>query len=198
MTSGQVMTARNLLGWSRERLGAMSGISVGTITSYERYGRLTRCSNGIIGSDQLAAIRAAFESAGIVFIEENGGGPGVLLQASNVTTQATQVACVEAVSATLVQSSMALAQLSATLAQLKAARKLLGWGVQRLAGRSGTACHLIYTYERSGRIAATYSRMAPVDPLAAIRAVLEEAGVEFVEDSEAGPSVRMRHPQENA
>jgi len=76
------MAARNLLGWSRERLGAMSGISVGTITSYERDGRLTRGSNGVLGADQLVAVQAAFEAAGVEFVPENGGGAGVRMQKS--------------------------------------------------------------------------------------------------------------------
>ena len=80
MTPDQAKAARHLLGWSRERLGAMSGISVGTITSYERGGRLTRGSNGVIGIDQLAAIRGALEAAGIEFIEESEAGPGVRMQ----------------------------------------------------------------------------------------------------------------------
>ena len=169
----------------------MSGISVGTITSYERHGRVTRGSNGVLGADQLAAIRGALEVAGVVFIEENGGVPSVQLQERNVTAHVAQPAC----EATCGEAaSVTLAQLSVTLAQLKAARKLLGWGVQKLAARSGTACHLIYTYEHSGRVAATYNWMSPADRLAAIRATLEKAGVEFVAEGEAGPKVRLRHP----
>ena len=81
---------------------------------------------------------------------------------------------------------------SVTLAQLKAARKLLGWGVQTLACRSRTTHYLIRTYERSGRVAGVYLRRSQDDPLAAIRATLEEAGVEFT-DGEA-PGVRLRTP----
>ena len=174
------MAARNLLGWSRERLGAMSGISVSTIVSYERYGRLARGSNGVLGADQLAAIRAALEAAGVVFFEENGGGLGIRLQDRNGTAYAAQDA--------LATSG------SVTPAQLKAARELLGWNHKKLAGRSGTSARLIETYERSGRVTATYGRVSPADPLAAIRATLEAAGVEFTTGDAPGVRLRMSDP----
>ena len=181
MTPDQVMAARNLLGWTRGRLAAMSDTTARTVLNYERDGRLARAVDGTSGVDRLAAIRAALEAAGVEFIEENGGGPGVRLQGRNGTAQDA-----------LAGSG------SVTLAQLKAAREMLGWGVQRLAGRSGTSSYLIKTYERSGRVTAIYGRMSADVRLAAIRATLEEAGVEFVEESETGLGVRMRHSQENA
>ena len=79
---------------------------------------------------------------------------------------------------------------SLTPAQLKAARDLLGWGVQKLVGRSGISHYLIRTYERSGRVAVTYLHMSPADPLLAIRATLEDAGVEFTNGDASG--VRLR------
>ena len=182
MTPDQVMAARNLLGWSRGRLAAMSDTTAKTVLRYERDGRLTRAADGTSGADRLAAIRAALEAAGVVFIEENGDGPGVRLQGHNGIAHAAQDA--------LAKSG------SVTLAQLKAAREMLGWGVHKLAYRSGTSSHLIRTYERSGQVAKAVNRISPADPLAVIRATLEEAGVEFVEESKAGPGVRMRHPQE--
>ena len=177
------MAARNLLGWSRVRLEAMSGASAGTVRAYERYGRLTRAGSGASGADQLAAIRAALESAGVEFIGENGGGPCIRLQGRNVTVRAAQAVPVEAG--------------AVTPAQVKAARELLGWGIAKLAGRSGATSHLINTYERMGRVAVTYSHISRADPLLAIRATLEEAGIEFIEESGAEPRVQMRHPQES-
>ncbi len=182
MTPDQVTAARNLLGWTRGRLAAMSDTTTKTVLRYEREGHLTRAADGTSGADRLAAIRAALEAAGIEFIEENGGAPGVRLQGHNGVAHAAQDA--------LAKSG------SVTLAQLKTAREMLGWGVHKLACRSGTSSYLIKVYERSGRVASTCRWMSPADPLAAIRATLEKAGVEFVEDSEAGPGVWMRHPQE--
>ncbi len=77
-----------------------------------------------------------------------------------------------------------------TPTQVKAARGLLQWGINKLAARSRTTYHLVRTYERSGRVAVTYFRMSLDDPLAAIRAALEEAGIEFIDGDT--PWVRLR------
>ncbi len=69
----QVRAARALIGWKREQLAIASSVPVRT---------LDRLENGE-GSPQrrtLSAIRAALEAAGVEFIEENGGGPGVRLR----------------------------------------------------------------------------------------------------------------------
>jgi len=79
-----------------------------------------------------------------------------------------------------------------TPAQVRAARGLLQWGIQKLAARSRTTYHLVNTYECSGRVAVNYGRMSPPDPLLAIRATLEEAGIEFTND--AAPAVQLRKP----
>lgn len=71
----QIKAARALLRWSQEDLADASGVSIPTIK------RLEAVSGPIGGREQTAdAIRAALESAGIQFIEENGGGPGVRLR----------------------------------------------------------------------------------------------------------------------
>ena len=178
MTSDQVVAARRLLGWSRERLGAMSSATAATVRTYELHGRLTRAADGTSGAEQLAAIRATLESAGIEFIEESGCGPGIRLQGRVVIVRVAQDVPVKAG--------------AVTPAQVKAARELLGWGIAKLAGRSGTTSHLINTYERSGRVAVTYSHISRADPLLAIRAALEEAGIKFIEENGAEPGVRMR------
>ena len=181
MTPTQAKAARNLLGWSRDRLGAMSGISVNTISRYERHGYLTRTSHGMLGAAKLAAVQAALESAGVVFIQESGDAPGVWLrQVRNVTAHAVQAAPTEAGSITPIQ--------------VKAARGLLQWSRLKLAGRSGTTYHLIKIYEQSGQVAGPYLRMAQDDPLVAIRVALDAAGVEFIDGDM--PGVRLRKPQD--
>ena len=82
LTPDQAKAARNLLGWSRERLAAMSGATRTTVSNYERHGRLTRAADGRLGVDQLAALRMVLEAAGIVFTEEGEAGSGVRLQKS--------------------------------------------------------------------------------------------------------------------
>lgn len=61
-----------MLGWSQSELAAAADVSRATIVDFERGLRIPHRSN-------LAAIRVALEAAGIEFIPENGGGPGVRL-----------------------------------------------------------------------------------------------------------------------
>ena len=64
--------ARAALGWSTRDLAAKADVSPSTVNQFEQ---------GIVASDRstLAAIRRAFEDAGIIFIDGNGEGPGVRL-----------------------------------------------------------------------------------------------------------------------
>ena len=70
----QVKAARALLAWSQKDLAEKSGVSYPTIARLET-------DDGPIGGrlETAAAIRAALEAAGAVFIAEIGGGPGVRL-----------------------------------------------------------------------------------------------------------------------
>jgi transcriptional regulator with XRE-family HTH domain len=71
----QVKAARALLGWSQHDLAEASGISYPTIARLEK-------NDGVLGGrpSTSAAIRNTLQSAGILFIEENGGGLGVRLK----------------------------------------------------------------------------------------------------------------------
>lgn len=73
ITVAQVRGARGLLGWSQTRLGEAAGLSLPTIKRYE-----TEASP--VSADAVAAIRTALEAAGVIFVEENGEGPGVRLR----------------------------------------------------------------------------------------------------------------------
>jgi transcriptional regulator with XRE-family HTH domain len=75
ITIPQVKAARALLGWSQSDLAANSGISEPTIARLES-------ADGEIGGRRGTAekIRRALEAAGVEFIDENGGGPGVRLR----------------------------------------------------------------------------------------------------------------------
>ena len=55
-----------------EDLAKAADVSTNTIVRLERGGKVFSQTN--------AAIRAALESAGVEFIDENGGGPGVRLR----------------------------------------------------------------------------------------------------------------------
>lgn len=65
-----------MLDWSRDQLAERSSVPKRTIMRFE--GRETEPRKST-----LAAIRAALEAAGVEFIEQNGGGPGVRLTAQN-------------------------------------------------------------------------------------------------------------------
>ncbi len=71
----QSRAARGLLDWSQSDLAARSNLSESTIRDFEKGRRVPAINN-------LAAIRHALESAGVEFIAENGGGPGVRLRKS--------------------------------------------------------------------------------------------------------------------
>ena len=77
LVSAQIRAARSLLRWNAEDLANASAVGVATIRKAEvREGKtLLRVVN-----DQ--AIRRALEEAGVEFIDENGGGPGVRLRRS--------------------------------------------------------------------------------------------------------------------
>jgi len=75
LTAGQIRAARALLNWSGERLAQESGVGLATIRRVEPNDGPVRMIQG-----NVKAIRSALEAAGVVFIAENGGGPGVRLR----------------------------------------------------------------------------------------------------------------------
>jgi transcriptional regulator with XRE-family HTH domain len=77
LTSAQIRAARSLIRWSAEDLAARSSLSVATI----RRAELTDAETSMTAANDLA-VRRALESAGVEFIDENGGGPGVRLRKS--------------------------------------------------------------------------------------------------------------------
>jgi transcriptional regulator with XRE-family HTH domain len=70
----QLKAARALLAWSQRQLADAANVSIPTIKRLE-------AQEGLLGGrDETGSkIRQALEAAGVVFIEENGGGSGVRL-----------------------------------------------------------------------------------------------------------------------
>ena len=66
---------RALIRWSAEDLARASAVSVTTV----RRAELTEEETSMTTANDLA-IRRALEAAGVEFIDENGGGPGVRLR----------------------------------------------------------------------------------------------------------------------
>ncbi len=75
LTSELVRAARALLRWEQRDLEAASSVSLPTIKRLEsKPGTMAAHTSTIV------ALRKAFESAGVEFIDENGGGAGVRLR----------------------------------------------------------------------------------------------------------------------
>ena len=74
--------------------------------------------------------------------------------------------------------------------QVMDARKLLGWSKVKLGFLSDTSIHVVQMFERTGQAARLYGRMERMDTVAAIRATLEAAGIEFTDGRV--PGVRLR------
>ena len=75
VTSAQIRAARALLKWTANDLAEAAAVGVNTVRRAE------------VAEEELAmttannmAVRQALENAGVEFIDENGGGPGVRLR----------------------------------------------------------------------------------------------------------------------
>lgn len=73
MTPAQCRAARALLDLTQPALAEAAQLGLSTIVDFER-------SRRAVSSDAVDAIRAALEAAGVLFIEQNGNGPGVRLK----------------------------------------------------------------------------------------------------------------------
>ena len=77
LTSAQIRAARALVRWRAQDLARESSVGVATI----RRAELTDAETSMTAANDLA-VRRALEAAGVEFIDENGGGPGVRLRKS--------------------------------------------------------------------------------------------------------------------
>jgi transcriptional regulator with XRE-family HTH domain len=75
ITSEQVRAARALLRWEQRDLAEASGVSLPSVKRLET-------QPGALAAQQktIVELRNALENAGVEFIAENGGGPGVRLR----------------------------------------------------------------------------------------------------------------------
>jgi len=72
ITATQCRAARALLDWSQQELAVKAGVGIVTVRQLEAGNTQPRRAT-------LEVVRRALESAGVEFIDENGGGPGVRL-----------------------------------------------------------------------------------------------------------------------
>jgi transcriptional regulator with XRE-family HTH domain len=75
LSSPQIRAARAFIRWSAEDLAKETALSVTTI----RRAELAESETSLTSAND-RAIRQALEAAGVEFIDENGGGPGVRLR----------------------------------------------------------------------------------------------------------------------
>ena len=75
LISAQIRAARALIRWRAHDLARESAVGIATI----RRAELTDEETSMTAANNLA-VRRALEAAGVEFIEENGGGPGVRLR----------------------------------------------------------------------------------------------------------------------
>jgi hypothetical protein len=75
LNSAQIRAARSLIRWRAEDLARASSVGVATI----RRAELADDETSMTAVNNLA-VRRALEGAGVEFIDENGGGPGVRLR----------------------------------------------------------------------------------------------------------------------
>ncbi|MBP2303446.1 helix-turn-helix domain-containing protein [Azospirillum picis] len=73
ITPEQSRAARGLLDWTQQQLADGAGVGLSTVRDFEKGRRTPTAAN-------LQAIRTALESAGVLFIAENGEGAGVRLK----------------------------------------------------------------------------------------------------------------------
>jgi hypothetical protein len=73
LTNSQIRAARALLGWTASELSRQSAVSLRTIQRAELQETSMTAANDL-------AVRRSLEAAGVEFIDEDGGGPGVRLR----------------------------------------------------------------------------------------------------------------------
>lgn len=73
MTSAQCRGARGLLGWTVRDLAESACVHRNTVSNFE-----TERFNG--SAETVAAMRSALETAGVAFVDDSRGGPGVRLR----------------------------------------------------------------------------------------------------------------------
>ena len=75
LSGAQIRAARALLKWSAAELARQSALGVNTV----RRAEVAQDKTSLTAANELA-LRRTLELAGVEFIEENGGGPGVRLR----------------------------------------------------------------------------------------------------------------------
>ncbi|MEN5276430.1 transcriptional regulator [Brucella sp. TWI432] len=79
ITGSQIRAARALLRWRAEDLAKEAKIGVATV----RRAEAKDGDHGMTEANQ-SAVRGALEAAGVIFVPENGEGPGVRMKKAGI------------------------------------------------------------------------------------------------------------------
>jgi transcriptional regulator with XRE-family HTH domain len=191
VSTRQVKAARALLDWSQDQLARAADIAISTIKRLE-------ANDGPLGGSSKTAetIQFALERAGVEFIDENGGGPGVRLRKPlRTSARVSQGLASEDRFARRFREPNAIIDdeqlllkknLAITAEQLRAARGLLGWSQSELAARAGLSLPTVRRVEsESGPRVSVEARMK-------LKKALESAGVGFTDENGGGVHLRSR------
>jgi DNA-binding transcriptional regulator YiaG len=80
MSPAQCKAARALIGLTQPQLARAAKVGLSTVVDFERGRRQ-------VSMEAASALRTAIEQAGVEFIDENGGGPGVRLRKRSHTAR---------------------------------------------------------------------------------------------------------------
>lgn len=83
VTSAQLRAARGLLNWTVRDLADQSGVHRNTVTRIE--------TDATGAGHAIVAIQRTLEAAGVIFVDENGEGPGVRLRKQRPADDGTPV-----------------------------------------------------------------------------------------------------------
>jgi transcriptional regulator with XRE-family HTH domain len=171
----QIKAARALLDWPQETLASAANVSIPTIKRLE-------ARDGPLGgrTDTGDKIKAALERAGIEFIDENGGGPGVRLRNPiHKKPSKSGTRAVRPEHSGLLHYDLYNAPIKAI--QLRMARAAVRWGVRELAEKAGITANTVTRIENGAD-----AKQSTMD---ALQRALEAAGVEFTNGEQ--PGVRL-------
>ena len=73
VTPDQIRAGRALLNMSQGMLAKLANLGLSTVVDFEK-------SRRRVSDAALDAMRTALQSSGVIFVSENGGGPGVRLK----------------------------------------------------------------------------------------------------------------------
>ncbi|TNB48053.1 transcriptional regulator [Martelella lutilitoris] len=73
MTPAQCRAARAMINWTQPRLAEAAALGLSTVVDFERERRK-------VSKEAVNAMQRTLETAGVIFVAENGEGPGVRMK----------------------------------------------------------------------------------------------------------------------